>query len=73
MGGNLGLNWKCRYYHPRRRELCDRLRWPFDRNPNYIVVRSPANAGEIIGLIEAMRLRVRERFHVDVERQINIW
>jgi UDP-N-acetylenolpyruvoylglucosamine reductase len=44
-----------------------------DRNPNYIVVRSPANAGEIIGLIEAMRLRVRERFHVDVERQINIW
>lgn len=44
-----------------------------DRNPNFIVVRSPAHPGDIIGLIEAMRLRVRERFHIDVERQISIW
>lgn len=44
-----------------------------DRNPNFIVVRSPAHPADIIGLIEAMRQRVRERFHIDVERQINIW
>lgn len=44
-----------------------------DRNPNFIVVRSPARPADIINLIEAMRQRVRERFHIDVERQISIW
>lgn len=43
------------------------------RDGNYILVRSPANADDILRLLELIQQRVRERFHVDLERKIAVW
>jgi UDP-N-acetylmuramate dehydrogenase len=43
------------------------------RDGNYILVRSPANAEDILRLLELIQQRVRERFHVDLERKVAVW
>lgn len=43
------------------------------RDGNYLLVRSPANAEDILRLLELIQQRVRERFHVDLERKIAVW
>ena len=43
------------------------------RDGNYILVRAPAEASDILRLLDLMQQRVRERFHVDLERKIAIW
>lgn len=43
------------------------------RDGNYILVRAPAGADDILRLLQLIQQRVRERFHVDLERKIAIW
>lgn len=44
-----------------------------DRDANYIVVQSGASARDVLRLMDLMRSRVKERFNVDLEREITIW
>jgi UDP-N-acetylmuramate dehydrogenase len=44
-----------------------------DRDANYIVVQSGANARDVLRLMDLMRSRVKERFNVDLEREITVW
>ena len=44
-----------------------------DRDANYIVVQPGASARDVLRLIDLMRSRVKERFNVDLEREITIW
>jgi UDP-N-acetylmuramate dehydrogenase len=44
-----------------------------DRDANYIVVQPGANARDVLRLMDLMRSRVKEKFNVDLEREITIW
>jgi UDP-N-acetylmuramate dehydrogenase len=44
-----------------------------DRDANYIVVQPGASARDVLRLIDLMRSRVKERFNVDLEREITVW
>lgn len=44
-----------------------------DRNANYIVAEQGATAQDVLRLIELVRTRVLERFHVDLELAVSVW
>jgi UDP-N-acetylmuramate dehydrogenase len=44
-----------------------------DRDANYIVVQPGASARDVLRLMDLMRSRVKERFNVDLEREITVW
>ncbi|HEY1861029.1 MAG TPA: UDP-N-acetylenolpyruvoylglucosamine reductase, partial [Gemmataceae bacterium] len=44
-----------------------------DRDANSIVVQAGATARDVLRLIDLLRSRVRERFHVDLELEIAVW
>jgi UDP-N-acetylmuramate dehydrogenase len=44
-----------------------------DRHANYIVADAGSQARDILRLIDLMRSRVQERFHVELELEISIW
>ncbi len=44
-----------------------------ERNPNYIVVESGATTRDVLRLIDMIRTRVHDRFHIDLELAISIW
>ena len=44
-----------------------------DRDPNYIVVHEGASSRDVLRLIDLMQSRVREKFNIDLEREIVVW
>jgi UDP-N-acetylmuramate dehydrogenase len=44
-----------------------------DRNPNCIVVESGAAARDVLRLIDLIRTRVQDRFHLELELAISVW
>ncbi len=44
-----------------------------DRNPNYIVAEAGATARDVLRLIELIRTRVLDRFHVELELALSVW
>jgi UDP-N-acetylmuramate dehydrogenase len=44
-----------------------------DRDANYIVVHSGATSRDVLRLIDLVRSRVKERFNVQLEREITVW
>jgi UDP-N-acetylmuramate dehydrogenase len=44
-----------------------------DRNANYIVVEPAAVARDVLRLIDLVRTRVQERFHLELELAISVW
>lgn len=44
-----------------------------DRHPNYIVAEPGTSARDVLRLIDLVRSRVEERFHVEMELEISIW
>lgn len=44
-----------------------------DRDANYIVVQPGATTRDVLRLIDVMRSRVKERFNVELEREITVW
>jgi UDP-N-acetylmuramate dehydrogenase len=44
-----------------------------DRDANYIVVQPGASTRDVLRLIDLMRSRIKERFNVELEREITIW
>jgi UDP-N-acetylmuramate dehydrogenase len=44
-----------------------------ERNPNYIVAETGATARDVLRLIELVRARVQERFHVELELALTVW
>jgi UDP-N-acetylmuramate dehydrogenase len=44
-----------------------------ERNANYIVVESGAVTRDVLRLIELIRSRVQERFHVELELAVSVW
>jgi UDP-N-acetylmuramate dehydrogenase len=44
-----------------------------DRDTNSIVVQPGASARDVLRLIDLLRSRVRERFHVELELEIAVW
>jgi UDP-N-acetylmuramate dehydrogenase len=44
-----------------------------DRNPNYIIVESGAAARDVLRLIDLIRTRVEDRFHLELELAISVW
>jgi UDP-N-acetylmuramate dehydrogenase len=44
-----------------------------DRDPAYVVVHAGASARDVLRLIELVGSRVRERFGVELEREIAVW
>jgi UDP-N-acetylmuramate dehydrogenase len=44
-----------------------------DRDPNYIVVHSGASSRDVLRLIDLMHSRVREKFNLDLEREMTVW
>jgi UDP-N-acetylmuramate dehydrogenase len=44
-----------------------------DRNPNYLVVESGASARDVLRLIDLVRSRVQDRFHLELELAISVW
>jgi UDP-N-acetylmuramate dehydrogenase len=44
-----------------------------DRNANYIVAEQGATAQDVLRLIELVRTRVLDRFHVDLELAVSVW
>lgn len=44
-----------------------------ERNPNYVVAESNAAARDVLRLIDLVRSRVQERFHVDLELALSVW
>jgi UDP-N-acetylmuramate dehydrogenase len=44
-----------------------------DRDPNYLVVHPNASSHDALRLIDLVRSRVQERFHIELEREITIW
>ncbi len=44
-----------------------------DRNANYVVAHAGASARDVLRLIDLVRSRVKERFHVDLELEIAVW
>jgi UDP-N-acetylmuramate dehydrogenase len=44
-----------------------------ERNPNYIVAEPGATARDVLRLIDLVRARVQERFHVELELSLSVW
>lgn len=44
-----------------------------DRDANYIVVHSGATSRDVLRLMDLITARVRERFHVELERELTVW
>jgi len=44
-----------------------------ERDANFIVIHPGATARDVMRLIDLVRSRVHDRFHVDLEREITIW
>jgi UDP-N-acetylmuramate dehydrogenase len=44
-----------------------------DRDANSVVVQAGATARDVLRLIDLLRSRVRERFHVELELEIAVW
>jgi UDP-N-acetylmuramate dehydrogenase len=44
-----------------------------ERNPNYVVAESGATARDVLRLIDLVRARVQERFHVELELALSVW
>lgn len=44
-----------------------------ERNANYIVVESGASTRDVLRLIELVRTRVQDRFHLELELAISVW
>src|SRR5262245_52095740 len=44
-----------------------------ERDPNYVVVHSGATGRDVLRLIDLIRARVQERFHVDLELELDVW
>ncbi len=44
-----------------------------DRDANYIIAEPGASARDVLRLIDLMRSRVQDRFHLDLELEISIW
>jgi UDP-N-acetylmuramate dehydrogenase len=44
-----------------------------DRDANYIVVHPGAKSADVLRLMDLVRSRVKERFNVELEREITIW
>jgi UDP-N-acetylmuramate dehydrogenase len=44
-----------------------------DRDANYLIVQSGATARDVLRLLDLIKARVQERFHVDLEREITVW
>ncbi len=44
-----------------------------ERNPNYLVVDAGATTRDILRLVEMVRTRVHDRFHIDLELAISVW
>jgi UDP-N-acetylmuramate dehydrogenase len=44
-----------------------------DRDANYLIVHPGATARDVLRLLDLIRSRVQERFHVDLEREITVW
>jgi UDP-N-acetylmuramate dehydrogenase len=44
-----------------------------ERNPNYIVVEAGASTRDVLRLIELIRTRVQDRFHLELELAISVW
>lgn len=44
-----------------------------ERNANYIVVESGASARDVLRLIDLVRTRVQDRFHLELELAISVW
>src|SRR5204862_2698188 len=44
-----------------------------DRDANYIVVHTGATSRDVLRLIDLVRSRVKERFNVELEREITVW
>jgi UDP-N-acetylmuramate dehydrogenase len=44
-----------------------------DRDANYVVVHPGASSRDVLRLIDLVQTRVRERFNVELEREITVW
>jgi UDP-N-acetylmuramate dehydrogenase len=44
-----------------------------DRHANFVVAHPGATARDVLRLIDLIRTRVQERFHVDLELEISVW
>ncbi|HMF17984.1 MAG TPA: UDP-N-acetylmuramate dehydrogenase [Gemmataceae bacterium] len=44
-----------------------------DRDPNYIVADPGTTARDVLRLIDLVKSRVQERFHVELELEISVW
>ena len=44
-----------------------------DRNPNYVIAEPGASARDVLRLIDLVRTRVLDRFHVELELAISVW
>ncbi|HZY84612.1 MAG TPA: UDP-N-acetylmuramate dehydrogenase [Gemmataceae bacterium] len=44
-----------------------------DRDSNYVVVHEGASSRDVLRLIDLMYSRVRERFNIDLEREMAVW
>src|SRR5262249_48413220 len=44
-----------------------------ERDANYIVAHSGATARDVLRLVDLIRSRVQERFHVELELDISVW
>lgn len=44
-----------------------------ERNPNYVIAEPGATARDVLRLIEVIRTRVQERFHLELELTLSVW
>lgn len=44
-----------------------------DRNPNYVVIDPGTSARDVLRLIDLIRTRVQDRFHLELELAISVW
>ncbi len=44
-----------------------------ERDPNYVVARTGATSRDVLRLIDLVRSRVQERFHVELELDLDVW
>jgi UDP-N-acetylmuramate dehydrogenase len=44
-----------------------------DRNANYVLVEPGASAKDVLRLIDLIRTRIQDRFHVELELAISVW
>ena len=44
-----------------------------DRNPNYVVVEPGVPVRDVLRLIDLIRIRIQDRFHLELELAISVW